>query len=443
MQTHDFVSEAALLGAAMGKPDLAAPALLSVPTRAWYDPKHQALAAVITDMVNRGEQVDPNTVLSQVMAQGLIGKLDGPWILSLYQMPFVAEMADEYAKRIRSAAAHRDAHSAGVRYLKRLEWDSSYATGDWLQAIDEFETAAADARAAVTVSTAPPPPSLADLLETEDTYDWLIPGLLERGERFVLTGGEGIGKSVLASQIAACLAGGLHPFTGEPLGSRGWSVRVLIADAENNERQTRRRYRRIVKAVNEIRESYALPAVDWRDVMRVALRPEGIDLLSSRDVVWLEQAVQATSPELLVLGPLYRLHHKNESDGEAAREVQHVIDGLRARHGVALLTEAHAGHAQDMATGNRLMRPAGSSAWLRWPEFGYGLRRSREDDGGEHPNVVDVVAWRGSREERCWPQKLVRGRDGLLPWRPSHEYYADLGDYTGAVEAMVDERRAA
>ena len=89
------------------------------------------------------------------------------------------------------------------------------------------------------------------------------------------------------------------------------------------------------------------------------------------------------------------------------------------------------------------MRPAGSSAWLRWPEFGYGLRRAKEDDGGEHPNVVDVVAWRGSREERCWPQRLVRGRDGLLPWRPSHEYYADLGDYTGAVEAMVDERRAA
>ena len=154
--------------------------------------------------------------------------------------------------------------------------------------------------------------------------------------------------------------------------------------------------------------------------MFIEIRPAGIDLLSGRDVAWLEHAISATAPDLLVLGPLYKLHHTNPSDETSARELVWVLDGLRERYGFALLTEAHAGNASDV-NGDRLMRPIGSSLFRRWPEFGFGLRKSPTQGAPE----VDVVSWRGSREERDWPEQLVRAE--TLPWMPVGGAYGALG----------------
>jgi hypothetical protein len=55
------------------------------------------------------------------------------------------------------------------------------------------------------------------------------------------------------------------------------------------------------------------------------------------------------------------------------------------------------------------MRPRGSAALMGWPEFGYGLRWNEVGD-------VDMVAWRGDRDERNWPLRIKRG--GLWPWTP-------------------------
>ena len=84
--------------------------------------------------------------------------------------------------------------------------------------------------------------------------------------------------------------------------------------------------------------------------------------------------------------------------------------------GVALVMEAHAGHASD-GSGNRGVRPRGSSALMGWPEFGFGIRPAEE------VNVFDFVAWRGQREKRDWPERLRRG-DRLraeFPWVPIDE----------------------
>jgi replicative DNA helicase len=71
--------------------------------------------------------------------------------------------------------------------------------------------------------------------------------------------------------------------------------------------------------------------------------------------------------------------------------------------------EAHAGHAKNGA-GERDFRPRGSSALLGWPEFGFGIVRSKEDPA----NLADVLRWRGDRDEREWPTTLMRG--GHIPW---------------------------
>lgn len=219
-------------------------------------------------------------------------------------------------------------------------------------------------------------------------------------------------NSWMISQFAACLAAGRHPFTGETLGDGRRGLRVLVVDCENGVSQSRRRFRRIANMVSR--------TTDWQDNLRIELRPNGLNLLGA-DASWLERKVAANAPDLVVVGPLYRLHYANMNDEQAARELIRVLDTLRTRHGCALVSEAHPGHAND-GQGDRLMRPAGSSLFLRWPEFGYGLRRAKGIEG-EHPNLVDVVAWRGSREERAWPKQLQHGSG--LPWEPADPEYWD------------------
>lgn len=233
-------------------------------------------------------------------------------------------------------------------------------------------------------------------------------------------------NSVLCSQIAACLAGGVHPFGGNVMGDGSHAVRVLVIDCENSDDQSRRRYSWVIDRVKTLRERDGFKPVDWNEQMCIDTKPAGIDLLSGKHISWLEHAVSELAPDLLVLGPLYKLHHRDPSEESSAREVAWAIDGLRERYGFALLTEAHAGNSNDLQ-GQRVMRPIGSSLWRRWPEFGFGIRRAKDDPNKARAEVVDVVSWRGSREERAWPTKLSHGQ--TLPWVPDAEYYDSMNNY--------------
>jgi replicative DNA helicase len=175
--------------------------------------------------------------------------------------------------------------------------------------------------------------------------------------------------------------------------------------------------------VDARRHHHGLSPMDWNDGMAIEIRPAGIDLLTGADTAWLERAITDTAPDLVVLGPLYKLHHENPNDEKPAREIAWVLDGLRERHGFALLSEAHAGKSTG-SDGRRGMAPIGSSMWMRWPEFGFGLLRASEDKGRGRAELVDVVSWRGAREERSWPSKLQHSH--ILPWMPADpDYYQE------------------
>ena len=411
---HDLGSEQALLGAVLADPDIAGPALLGIPERAWWMPKHATIAAVITRRLRTGQPIDPQLVLVDLLARQGFGSETGPYLLTLMQRSWHSGHAPNYAERILHCAARRNLAAAATRLRQRL--DQSWANG-WGEPVSDFtkeiREACDDAEEAdAEPETDRPSMTLTDLLDGQDTYDWLVPGLLERGERIIITGSEGLGKSYMISQFATCLAAGRHPFTGDVLGSGRYQQQVLVVDCENMESQSRRRFRKITSGV---------PGRDrsWQDNLRIELRPNGLNLLGA-DAGWLERKIAMNAPDLVVCGPLYRLHYANMNDETAARDLVRVLDGLRTRYGFALLSEAHPGHVED-GGGERRMRPAGSSLFLRWPEFGFGMRRAKGAEG-EHPALVDVVPWRGSREERHWPRQLKHGHYGL-PWVPADPNY--------------------
>jgi 5S rRNA maturation endonuclease (ribonuclease M5) len=254
-------------------------------------------------------------------------------------------------------------------------------------------------------------PDLWEFIAVDDEhYDWLVPDLIERGDRLILTGFEGLGKSMLTRQLAVTIAAGIHPFEWKhPIGSK----RVLYIDCENSERQSRRKFRPLAAA--SIANHHRVPDGG----LRIILRPEGIDLTRDQDASWLLERVTAHRPDVLFIGPFYRLHNANVNEELPARKTVAVLDRARTAVDCALVIEAHSGHGE--AGKNRSVRPAGSSLLLRWPEFGYGIRPATDARPCRH---VEFAPWRGDREARNWPTHLAwADSTSNWPWQvaPSPE----------------------
>lgn len=234
-----------------------------------------------------------------------------------------------------------------------------------------------------------PDPDLDEFLaEAEPDYDWLIPGVVERGDRTIITGGEGAGKSTLLRQIGVQAASGIHPFTLAPMPP----IDVLLVDLENSRRQTKRQMRPLRLAAGG-----DYPAARLRVVVRTA----GLNLTEPTDMVWLGQRIEANKPDLVIIGPIYKMATADPTEEAPARTVIACLDHLRELYGCALLIEAHSPHANG--AGSRPMRPYGASIWMRWPEFGLHVTETGQ-----------LKHWRGDRDERAWPAALQRG--GAWPW---------------------------
>jgi replicative DNA helicase len=246
--------------------------------------------------------------------------------------------------------------------------------------------------------------ALGDVLLGEDDYDWVVEDLLERGDRLMLTGGEGAGKSALLRQISILSSAGIHPFSF----FRQAPIKVLVVDAENTEKQWRRESRPIVSKA--ALHGNANPA----DVLQLWCAPR-MDLTKDSHLSDVHQAMDDVKPDLLVIGPLYRLIPRAINSDDDAAPLLAALDTLRDR-GVAMIIEAHAGHGLG-GGGERDMRPRGSAALMGWPEFGLGLMVDR---GGKSSNDFKLVRWRGDRDRRKWPARLSRGISEW-PWTPTVE----------------------
>lgn len=235
---------------------------------------------------------------------------------------------------------------------------------------------------------------LDDLLnEPDPDYDWLVPGLLERHDRVILTGQEGKGKSTLLRQFGVQVAAGIHPFTLDPI----IPARVALIDLENSRDHDRRQFRPLrLSAGTQLLPGFLAPVI-W---------PAGIDLLQAADRKLLDDLLTTAGADLLIIGPSYKLAGGDPTSEETARAVTRTLDELRDRHGFALILEAHQPYATPGS--RRVDRPYGASLWSRWPEFGLHLG----DDGA-------LRHWRGARDERDWPAALKRG--GEWPWTVEHD----------------------
>lgn len=389
---HDAYAERAVVGAVLAGGGVPADLAKVLRPTDVYDPKLRAVLEAAWDLSAKGEPVDPLTVRAALLRRPPTDRsaADGVFLADLLREGLPAA-GMHHARIVRDMAVRREVIAEATRAAQQAN----------NPAVDPYDTAATlhvNAGALADRSDVVPssmPVDVHDFIQGTVDYDWLVPLLLEHGDRVLLTGGEGGGKSFMTRQLAVAAACGVHPFTG----ARHDPLRVVLVDLENGERALRRHLRRLVAHAEHVRRP--IP----RGYLRVESVPAGVDLTRVDGEAWLTRLCEDTQPQLLAIGPLYRMHNADMTKEEPARALTRVVDVIRARHGCAVVMETHAPHA---GPNGRSLRPVGSSLFLRWPEFGLGIRQ--DDDG------YTLTRWRGSRDERQWPTKLRRGSDTEWPW---------------------------
>lgn len=389
-QRADHGVERALLAACLMSKTARTEARRHIFSRDFDDPRHETIWDAMVNLDRHDKAVDPFTLraaLGNDQAAALM-----PDIVSSLALP---DSVGEYAAIVRGWSVRRHLDRAAIEVRAAAFNPSTNAGTVAAQVAAKFigirdgDAGVADDITAMTAR---------ELLEqTDDEPEWLIPGLLERRDRLMLTGEEGLGKSHMLRQMAIHYAAGLDPFRDQGKFAPG---SALIIDCENTWAQVRRKIRPSIQHVNTRGQ-------DPSDRLIVDCTNR-MDITRDRDLARIHQLLDAYQPDLVVIGPLYRLVPRALQTDDDTAPVLAALDTIRDR-GAALLMEAHAGHGASGDRGN--LRPRGSASLMGWPEFGFGMK-------GVSEGIADLIPWRGQREERDWP-KRIRRADGFR-WMP-HE----------------------
>ena len=351
------------------------------------DPRLGSVFGLVAAMVTTGEPVEPGTVSARIAERGIRG------ISALDLHHYVegvgsAASAGFYAEKVREQSVRRALTNTGLQ-LAALSRDETQPPAQTLAgALAELKRIREDG-----TTTGFHAKTLEEVLEVEDDDDWVIEGLFKAGDRMIITGHEGLGKTTWIRQLAILMAAGVNPITLDPIEP----MRCVVVDVENTEAQWRTEVRGM--AANAARYG----SVDPRRTLRLACTGR-FDITSDKALGNLHRLVDEYEPGVLFIGPIYKLvPHGINNDDDAAPLIT-ALDSLRDR-GLVMVME---GHSPKGNGDERDLSPRGSAALMGWPEFGFGLRPHGTD-------AADVVRWRGDRDRRRqWPKRLWRG--GMFPW---------------------------
>lgn len=239
------------------------------------------------------------------------------------------------------------------------------------------------------------------VVREKSKIEFVVPNVLAKGDRLLLTGLEGHGKSLWLRQFATQVAAGIHPFTHADMDPQ----KVLVIDAENHPDQTLDTWQQLVGLAarhNHPIERGMLTVLEaWDDE---------VDLTSQEGQAWLLERIHAYHPALVAMGPLYNMSNRDLKDDETVRKIKSIIGQARSISGSAFLLEHHAPHRGPMDK-ERSVRPYGSSTFLKFPEFGYGLK-PLEQEG--------AYAWERTRfpriRTRQFPEAFRWGAPNTDEW---------------------------
>lgn len=403
LPTRAVESEKALLAACLADPSHFHQVRTRLSDEDFYVPQHREIWQIIRYLDDSGGY-DSAAVHETLVGRGRTSALQA--LLHLVGA-WGSGSVDWHAARLRNASVRRALLQASQRLNQEVDSceDPIALTEQTINELRLIQTAGLGDEDGVL--------DVHDVFErTVDEAVYVVPGLLARYNRIIITAPEGWGKSSLLRQIGVCSAAGVHPFKPK---ARIRPVKALIVDAENPPDINTIEYARLKQAMVE------LESMPRRGMLLIQEAGE-INLLDGRQAAKLAQLVEREQPELILLGPIYNLHDEDPNDERAAKHLSRVLNRLRYIGGAAMVLEAHTPH-NDGPQG-QILRPYGASLWKRWPEFGYCLHPVVKQRAGQQLNASEQASvmmresfftgWRGPRAARRWPARL--GMGGTLPW---------------------------
>lgn len=389
---YNLHAERSLLGACLTTGSVIEDLARFITPGDFYDPWHAQIWTMALLLWRSGQPVDPITVtealctpVSEVAAT--VGKL-------------VALQAD--TPSIGNAVRYGEivVRAASARALLLVAGDlaeAAYQPGTDPVAVSE-RIRAALADISRPLFTGPPSgyyPDVIDFLETpDDTAPWVVPGIARGGMRTIIVAPPGIGKSTILRTIWILAAAGQHPFFPSV---ETHAVNTLYVDLENPGYVIRLQSERLARAV--MGRTTGNRSLFHRD--------GGLDLTKRADRSDLEAAIRAARPDIVLMGPLYKLAspQTGQNYDQAAAVVVQILDDLRTRYGFALCLEHHTTKSRDMF--------AGAVTWERWPEVGILLKPTDEED---LTKPIEVARYRPDRIPTAWPGELHRATGGTYWW---------------------------
>lgn len=353
-------------------------------------PAHAGAFRAMVTLKKTGEPVEPFTAHRLAVEQGTRGL----HIAELYEWIGLVNSGASvmaYAKDVKENSTRRRLTQAGLAFQQATNDPTIPAAETVATMLESLKQIRDQSTNKELIAK-----TLGQILDMPEVpEDWVIPNLFERGDRMIITGYEGLGKTTWIRQMGICASAGINPITLDHLPK---PVRTLVVDVENSEKQ----WRRETHGMARFAANYG-PASP-RDNMHVYCGGR-MDLRKDKDLGLVHRLVDEHQPEILFIGPIYRLVPNGINSDDDAAPLIAALDTLRDR-GLVLVMEAHAPKGKD---GERNLAPRGSAALMGWPEFGFGLAPKADGSG------ADIVRWRADRDaKREWPVELDRWSQ--LPW---------------------------
>ena len=197
----------------------------------------------------------------------------------------------------------------------------------------------------------------------DDPAAELLGPLIQKGGRTIIVGDTGEGKTTIALQMAKATLTGADFLGYQGIGGG----RALVADLEQG-----------VRSVNRALRDAGLSN---RQDVDLALIPDGLALdRSTEHLLELDRIITLGGYTIVILDPYYKAHQAEDPNAERPIiDLMRILDGLRAKHGFALLLPTHPRKRSTIdGTGPRRLTihdPAGSGAITRGAEIVIGIER--------------------------------------------------------------------
>lgn len=223
-------------------------------------------------------------------------------------------------------------------------------------------------------------------------------------------------NSTMIRQTVCFLAAGFHPFLGDSLNLRRAPVRSsLVIDLENDQQAWMIETRAMMEFLRARGGVWPLP------IALHALGGVSYDPVQNRsDRLDLFARLRETTPDNLVIGPLYKLDQKSGAEWhQTAGRIQDLLDDIRGTFNCSIMVEAHVGSSGGAVRG--------AKDWEFWPEmvkrfaFFPGDRTRLKVEDVRTPRFRQLYDW--------WPTELAK-HTNTMPQRavwPDGYWPADGG----------------